>query len=442
MRPLKSLSLEAIVDLLATMFGAVTDVRASEQCRYSLPDTLLSGFAMMFFQHPSLLQFQRAMHQKRRRCNLQTIFGVQEVPSDTQMREILDGVEVEGLRALLPQLWEKVRRAGWGGRFTTTLPSGQHQGTYYTVALDGSEYFRSTTVQCRHCLRQSDSKGRVQYSHMIVGATVVRAGSHQVLPLDVEEVRNATAESAPQDCELTASKRVIARLRGEHPQMALIVMGDDLYAHAPFVEQLQQLRQHYVLVAKPSSHPTLMAAVAAAGGTAQSQTGQWTAGSGARQRTYTYRLVRHLPLALESTVRVNYVEVWERAANGELLYHNSWITDLDIDATNVAVVVQIGRTRWKIENEQFNVQKNHGYELTHNYGHGQQTLSMVFYLLNLLAYVAHVVLALGDRLYQRCRAQESRRELWNTLRVLVNTLVVESWRHLLEVYLEEAEASP
>jgi hypothetical protein len=147
-------------------------------------------------------------------------------------------------------------------------------------------------------------------------------------------------------------------------------------------------------------------------------------------------------LALESAVRVNYLEVWEQTPSGELLYHNSWITDLEVDAANVAVVVQIGRTRWKIENEQFNVHKNHGYELTHNYGHGQQTLSMVFYLLNLLAYVAHGVLALGDRLYLRCRAQESRRELRNALRTLVNALLVESWRHLLQVYLEEAETSP
>lgn len=197
-----------------------------------------------------------------------------------------------------------------------------------------------------------------------------------------------------------------------------------------------------MLVAKPSSHPTLRAAVTAAEGTDQTQTGQWTEGPGVRQRTYTYRLVRHLPLARESAVRVTDVEVWEHTAKGELLYHNSWITDLDVDAANVAVVVQLGGTRWKIENEQFNVHKNHGYELTHNYGHGQQTLSMVFYLLNLLAYVAHVVLALGDRLYQRCRTQESRRELWNALRTLVHVVLVESWRHLLEVYLEEADASP
>lgn len=442
MRPLKSLTLEAIVELLTDRFGALTDARAEEQLRYSLPDTVMSGFAMMFFQHPSLLQFQRAMERKRRRCNLQTIFGVHEIPSDTQMREILDGVEPEALREVLPQLWEKVRRAGWGGRFTTTLPSGQHQGTYYTVALDGSEYFRSTQVQCPHCLRQPDSKGRVHYSHVIVGATVVRAGSHQVLPLDVEEVRNATAESSPQDCELTAAKRLLARVRREHPQMAQIVIGDDLYSHVPLVEQLQEQRQHYVLVAKPSSHPTLVAAVAAAEGTVQSQTGQWIEGRGARQRTYTYHAVSQVPLAQASAVRVNYLEVWERSGGGELLYHNSWITDLDVDATNVAGVVQVGRTRWKIENEQFNVHKNHGYALTHNYGHGRQTLSMVFYLLNLLAYVTHAVLALGDRLYQRCRTQESRRELWNALRTLVNTLLVESWPHLLAVYLDDAEASP
>jgi len=442
MRPLKSLTLEAIVDLLATTFGDVDDSRAAEQLSYSLHDTLMSGFALMFFQHASLLQFQRAMEKKRRRCNLQTMFGVHEVPSDTQMREILDEVQPESLRSVLPQLWEKVRRAGWGPRFTTTLPSGEHKGTYYTAALDGSEYFRSTKVQCPHCLRQTDPQGRVHYSHKIVGATVVRAGSHQVVPLDVEEVRNATAESTPQDCELTAGKRLITRVRREHPQMALIMIGDDLYSHVPFVEQLHAVRQHYVLVAKPSSHPTLMAAVAAAEGTEQSQTGQWMEGSGARQRTYTYRLVRQVPLALESAVRVTYVEVWEHSVSGQQLYHNSWITDLDVDAANVAVVVQIGRTRWKIENEQFNVHKNHGYDLTHNYGHGQQTLSMVFYLLNLLAYVTHVVLALGDRLYQRCRTQESRRELWNALRTLVNTFLVESWRHLLEVYLDDADASP
>ena len=246
MRPLKSLTLAAIVGRLGERVEVITEARAADQLRYSLRDTLRSGFALMVFQPPRLLQFQRAMAKKRQRCNLQTIFGVQEIPSDTQMRDLFDGVEVEALRGLLAQLWEKVRRAGWGGRFTTTLPSGQPQGTYYTVALEGSEYFRSTQGQCSPWLRQPDSKGRVYYSHLIVGATVVQAGSPQVLPLDGEEVRNATAESTPQDCELTAAKRLLARVRREHPQRARIVIGDDRYAHVPFVEPLQPQRQHSV----------------------------------------------------------------------------------------------------------------------------------------------------------------------------------------------------
>jgi hypothetical protein len=60
-----------------------------------------------------------------------------------------------------------------------------------------------------------------------------------------------------------------------------------------------------VFGAKPAAPPTLLAAVAAAEGTEQSQPGQWTAGSGTRQRTYTYRLVRPVPLALESAGRVS-----------------------------------------------------------------------------------------------------------------------------------------
>jgi hypothetical protein len=128
MRPLQSLTVEAIVGELSTTFQGLADPRASDRPAYSLHSTLRSGFALMFFQHPSLLQFQRTMQHKRRRCTLETLFGVTEVPSDTQMREILDGVEPEPLRVLLPRLWEKIRRAGWGTRFKTRLPTGRHQG--------------------------------------------------------------------------------------------------------------------------------------------------------------------------------------------------------------------------------------------------------------------------------------------------------------------------
>jgi hypothetical protein len=74
------------------------------------------------------LEFQRKMQQRRGRCNLETIFGVHEVPADTQMRDILYGVPIELLRPLLPELFQKIRRAGWATDWKSEIPSGQHQG--------------------------------------------------------------------------------------------------------------------------------------------------------------------------------------------------------------------------------------------------------------------------------------------------------------------------
>ena len=59
MRPLESLTLEVMIALLSATFGRFGDPRRPDRVDYSLHDTLLSGFAMLFFQHASLLEFQR-----------------------------------------------------------------------------------------------------------------------------------------------------------------------------------------------------------------------------------------------------------------------------------------------------------------------------------------------------------------------------------------------
>jgi len=136
------------------------------------------------------------------------------------------------------------------------------------------------------------------------------------------------------------------------------------------------------------------------------------------------------------------VEVWEHERRGQPLYHNAWFTDLEVTADNVAAVVRLGRSRWTIENAHFKVHTNQGYELEHNYGHGQQTWSRVFYLLNLWACMAHMLLERGDRLYQRCLATTSRRELWHTLRTAMRMSLVTCWAEFLLIYLDEVGSSP
>jgi hypothetical protein len=72
----------------------IPDVRrAGGNLRYRLLDGIKSAFAVFFFLHPSLLDFQRAMKERRKGNNLETLLGVTEAPSDNQIRTLLDGVE-------------------------------------------------------------------------------------------------------------------------------------------------------------------------------------------------------------------------------------------------------------------------------------------------------------------------------------------------------------
>jgi hypothetical protein len=198
----------------------------------------------------------------------------------------------------------------------------------------------------------------------------------------------------------------------------------------------------FVLVAKPTSQVALFDQLEE-----REQRGEWghrawEEGAGRHRRSFEYRSAVAVPLTRAGQVQVNFLEVWERRPDGTVGYHNSWVTDLAVTPETVAALVGIGRSRWKIENEQCNVPKNHGYEVEHNYGHGQQTLSLVFYLLNLLAFLAHKLWECGDRLSQQCRAGEARRGLWTLFRSAFSLIELASWEALLRYHLRETTAGP
>jgi hypothetical protein len=69
----------------------------------------------------------------------------------------------------------------------------------------------------------------------------------------------------------------------------------------------------------------------------------------------------------------------------------SYITNIHLNKKNLADIVELGRARWQIENCQFNVMKNQGYNLAHNFGHGKKILAAVFVCLAILAFNFYVL---------------------------------------------------
>ena len=116
-----------------------------------------------------------------------------------------------------------------------------------------------------------------------------------------------------------------------------------------------------------------------------------------------------------------------------MTYRKAFVTDLPVDRDNVAELPACGRARWKIENESFNVLKQGGYNLEHNFGHGQQNLDAVLVVLNLLAFAFHTVCDLAERAWQNARQTvSSRRQFFDTMQAMTAYHVFPSWQHLIE----------
>ena len=133
-------------------------------------------------------------------------------------------------------------------------------------------------------------------------------------------------------------------------------------------------------------------------------------------------------------MRVNFIEYWEMSATK--VQHLSWVTDLRVSKRNVFHLMRGGRARWKIENETFNTLKNQGYNFEHNYGHGEQHLSVVFAMLMMLAFLVDQTQQLCCALFQAVWAKlGSKRLLWERMRALFYDYALTSMRQLFEALL-------
>ena len=148
-----------------------------------------------------------------------------------------------------------------------------------------------------------------------------------------------------------------------------------------------------------------------------------------------FRFVNDVPLnASRADVRVNFIEYWE--IGQDQVQHCSWVTDLRVSQRTVYKLMRGGRARWKIDNETCNTLKNQGYNFEHNYGHGEQNLSVVFATLMMLAFLVDQTQQLCCALFQAVWTKlGSKRLLWERMRALFYDYRLESMRELFEALL-------
>lgn len=90
----KHLSFKSLREVAQESFELIPDGRAANISN-KIRDVMSSGLACMYFQFPSLLEFQRRMEKEQHRNNLHSMFNVSKIPTDTGMRQIIDAVDTE-----------------------------------------------------------------------------------------------------------------------------------------------------------------------------------------------------------------------------------------------------------------------------------------------------------------------------------------------------------
>lgn len=419
----KNLSVEFLNSKIRGHLDDVTDGRVKNRVQITMMDALMSGFAMFTLKLPSLFALDNLRDEKAKSKNLLTLFGVENIPSDTRMREILDEVDPREISPIFKSVFSELQRG-------KVLEDYVFLDGKFLCAMDGTEYFSSDTVRCDYCLVKHHKKSDTDsFHHQMLGVVLVHPDMKQVIPLDPEPIIKQDGKKK-NDCERNAAKRCLEKIRKDHPRLGLIITEDGLASNAPHIRDLKSHGMSFILGAKPLDHKFLFEEFSLAGSRMKEQ----VIVNG--RITHSFRYVNDLQLNESAKdVRINFLEYEEKKATGKT-QRFTWVTDIEINNKNVFKIMQGGRARWKIENETFNTLKNQGYEFEHNFGHGKKNLSVVLAKLMMLAFLVDQVQLLTNKVVQQIVAKvKTLKNFYWKIKAHFEVLIFENWSQVYQTIL-------
>ena len=428
------LSAPALIGTLRESFSQVPDARRAGSVVHSMSDALGAAFAMFHLKFGSMLEFDtEARAEAPLIDNLKSLYRQGTVPSDTQMREILDELPPEALRPAFEALHRDLQRGkalegfvGLDGR--------------YVLAIDGTGCFCSTKLSCAHCLVKKRSKGTVtEYSHQAVAAALVHPDKKgQALVLAVEPITTADG-GQKNDCERVALKRLLDYLGEAFPGRRFLITEDALAANGPHLEALAAHSMDFIVGVKPGNSVVFEREITRRQGACELV--EWQDEMAEDGSVSGYRYTLGVPInATYEHLSVNYLEWWEIDKEGHQKVF-TWVTNLEITPENVFELARSARARWRVENEVFNVLKNQGYEFGRNYGHGKKYLSSTLAVLMMLAFLVDQIQEEACRVFKAARARRrTKKSLWEKMRSAMQFFRIPDWETMMALMIDPQAA--
>jgi len=318
---------------------------------------------------------------------VQSVFGVGKVAHGDTVNNVVCAVDPGQVQEVVCAMAETLIRK-------KVFAARRLLGTYYCIAIDGTETFSFDDRHCGHCLTRTQN-GKTTYYHNVLEAKLVTPDGFAI-SLMSEFIVNPEANPTKQDCERKAFYRLASRLKERFPKLPVVLLLDALYACGPVFDLCRRNRWKYIINLKDGSLPSVNEEFHALC--------ECNPGNQRRRITGAKREVRqHLRWAndiayVDDGKREHRLAVFEcretKPGKGgeEQSTTFRWVTNFTVKESNVEPLAnQGGRLRWKVENEGFNTQKNGGYELEHAYTRDEQGMKNYYLLLQVTCTILQLI---------------------------------------------------
>jgi hypothetical protein len=394
--------IDSLIKLVRKGLKQVTDPRRNN-ISYDLSSLLNLGFAMFHLKDSSLSSFREQYSVRAE--NLERVYGVKELPGNIALRESIDEVAPTELQGLFKPLLDLLDKEG-------VFKEREVLGDYTIISVDGTGHYCSGVKGCPQCMVKNHRNGKTTYYHQLLGAVAVHPKQSTVFPVACEAIIKQDG-STKNDCELNASKRIIPQIRSGMGDKKVIAVFDALYINGPHIKALLKEKMSYIIGSKGQTYVDVQAE--RLGKKKKLQSLIWETVDKNCTASFTNGLILN---GQHQDILTNYFEFSETdKKTGKTTFYSTWITDIPIDLENIKELIDVARSRWKIENETFNTLKNQGYHLEHNYGHGKKHLATNFAILTFIAFLTDQIAQHLDKDFQDAKTVcKTFKSLWEKIR--------------------------
>jgi len=382
----------SMLPVLLKRLSKIPDPRSPRKIRPKLTVLMIYGMLCFAFQMSSRREANREMTRPMFEANLRRLFpDLEELPHHDTLARLLSRIDVAEIeQAHLDMIRQLIR----GKKFRGYLIGG-----CYPVAIDGTQKFMRAECWDQECLerkagskKEQDPEPDKQYYVYVLEANLAFQNG-MVIPL-LSEVLSASegdSQRNKQDCELKAFQRLARRLKQCFSHLPIMVLLDGLYPNGPVMELCRQHHWDFMIVLQDDSLPSVWEEIKGLKDLQSENRLPYKWGD-RRQHFWWVNDIEYRYGRNDSRQQILHgvvcEESWEELAEGSTqrvtkTSRHAWISSEPLNRRTVHERCNLGaRHRWGIENN-FLVEKHHGYQYEHCFSTDWKALRGYHYLMQL-----------------------------------------------------------